>query len=70
MKYLQIFLLVLQALDKFLTWMRERELINAGEAKAIAAGLEVSNARITQALAARRRANNSDPDPDDPYRRD
>jgi hypothetical protein len=70
MKYLQIFLLVLQALDKFLGWMRERELINAGEAKAIAAGLEVSNARITQALAARRRANNSDPDPDDTYRRD
>lgn len=70
MTWLQTILLALQALNGLVTWLRERDLIKAGEAKAIAEGLEVSNARVKAALEARRRARDSDPDPDDPYLRD
>jgi cyanate lyase len=70
MSWLQTVLLALQVIDKVVAWLRERQLIDAGEAKAIAEGLELSNAHIKAAMEARRRANNSDPDPHDPYLRD
>jgi hypothetical protein len=70
MTWLRTILLALQAVNGLVTWLRERQMLEAGEAKAIADGLELSNARIKEALAARRRADSSDPDPDDPYRRD
>lgn len=69
-KYLQAILLALQAINALVTWLRERDLIKAGEAVAIAEGLEISNARVKAALEARRRARDSDPDPHDPYLRD
>ena len=70
MSWLQAVLLVLQVIDKFVAWLRERQLMDAGEAKAVAEALELSNARIKLALDARRRSNDSDPDPHDPYLRD
>lgn len=62
--------LALKLIGTLVSWLRERDLIKAGEAQAIAEGLEISNARVTAAIEARRRARESDPDPDDPYRRD
>lgn len=70
MTWLKIIALALQAVTGLVAFLRERDLIKAGEAKAIAEGLEISNDRIQQARAARQRANDSDPDPDDPYLRD
>ena len=70
MSWLQTILLVLQLTGKLVDWLRERQLIEAGEAKSIAEGLEISNARVKAALDARRRSNDSDPDPHDPYLRD
>jgi hypothetical protein len=71
MSWLRAILLALQGVNGLVSWLRERQLLEAGEAKAIAEGLEISNARIRKAMEARRRANNdNDPDPDDPYIRD
>jgi cyanate lyase len=70
MSWLNTVLLVLQVIDKVVAWLRERQLMDAGEAKAVAEALELSNVRIKAAQDARRRADNSDPDPDDPYLRD
>jgi len=70
MTWLKIIALALQAVTGLVAFLRERDLIKAGEAKAIAEGLEISNDRIQQAREARQRANDSDPDPDDPYLRD
>jgi hypothetical protein len=70
MSWLKAVLLVLQAIDKIVAWLRERQLMDAGEAKAVAEGLELSNAHIKAAVEARRRARDSDPDPHDPYLRD
>jgi len=70
MTWLKIIALALQAVTGLVAFLRERDLIKAGEAKAIAKGLEISHDRIQQARAARKRANDSDPDPDDPYLRD
>lgn len=68
--WLQIILLTLQGLNALVIWLREQDLIKAGEAKAVAEGLEISNARVKAALDARRRARDSNPGPDDPYARD
>lgn len=70
MTWLRIIALALQAVAGLVTFLRERALLKAGEAKAIAEALETSNERVKAALEARRRANDSDPDPDDPYLRD
>lgn len=70
MTWLRIIALALQAVTGLVTLLRERALLKAGEAKAIAEALETSNERVKAALEARRRANDSDPDPDDPYLRD
>lgn len=70
MTWLQTILLALQALNALVGWLRERALLNAGEAKAISDALLISNQRVAEALAARRRARDSDPDPHDPYLRD
>jgi hypothetical protein len=70
MTWLKLIGAMLQALSGLVTFLRERQLLDAGEAKAIAASLEASDARVKAALDARRRARDSDPDPDDPYLRD
>jgi hypothetical protein len=70
MTWLKLITLSLQALTGLVSFLRERQLLEAGEAKAIAASLEASDARVKEALAARERARGSDPDPDDPYMRD
>ena len=70
MTWLQTILLALQAINSLVAWLRQRDALKAGEAIAIAEGLEILNARVKAALEARRRALNSDPDPDDPYLRD
>ena len=70
MIWLKLIAALLQALSGLAAFLRDRQLIAAGEAKAIADALEISNARVKDALAARERARNSDPDPDDPYLRD
>lgn len=70
MTWLKTILLALQAINGLVSWLRERQMIEAGEAKAIAEGLEISNVRITTAMEARRRARDGDPDPDDPFIRD
>jgi hypothetical protein len=67
---LKIIGLALQFINIAVNWARERQLISAGEAIAINEALELTNARVKEALAARLRARNSDPDPSDPYRRD
>jgi hypothetical protein len=68
--WLQTVLLVLRLLDTLGSWLRERQLIKAGEADATAEAMGLANGRIKKALDARRRANNADPDPGDPYLRD
>jgi hypothetical protein len=70
MSWLRAILLALQAVNGLVSWLRERQLLEAGEAIAIAKGLEISNARVKEAMDARRRAHDNDPDPDDPYIRD
>jgi hypothetical protein len=70
MSWLRAILLALQGVNGLVSWLRERQLLEAGEAKAIAEGLEISNVRIRKAMEARRRAHDNDPDPDDPYIRD
>jgi hypothetical protein len=70
MTWLRTILLALQAVNGLVTWLRERQMLKAGEAIAIAEGLEMSNARVKQAMEARRRAHDGDPDPDDPFLRD
>jgi hypothetical protein len=70
MTWLRLITLSLQALTGLVAFLRERQLLDAGEAKAIAASLEASDARVKAAMEARRRARGSDPDPDDPYLRD
>jgi hypothetical protein len=70
LSWLQGILLALQAIDSLVAWLRKRDTLKAGEAIAIAEGLEILNARVKLAIDARRRALNSDPDPDDPYLRD
>jgi cyanate lyase len=70
MSWLQAILAALQAINALVAWLRERQLITAGEAEAVAEGLKLTNDRIAAALAARRRARDSDPDPHDPYLRD
>jgi cyanate lyase len=67
MTWLKLIALTLQAVTIVVTFLRERELIAAGEAKAILEGLQISNDRIQEARAARKRAADSEPDPDDPY---
>jgi hypothetical protein len=62
--------LVLQIALAVTTWLRNRELIAVGRREAVIDAMEAHNARIKEALATRRRARDSDPDPDDPYRRD
>lgn len=70
MTWIKAILLALKLLDKFVTLLRERELLEAGEAKAIAKGLKISNDRTRKAIEARRRAMAGVPNPDDPYNRD
>jgi cyanate lyase len=67
MQWLKLIGIMLQAVTIVVTFLRERELIAAGEAKAILQALEISNDRIREARAARKRVANSEPDPDDPY---
>lgn len=65
MKWLQIILLTLKALNAFVTFLGNRDLIQAGEDKTIRAALEKSNEQIKKAMDARRRA--ADPGSDDPF---
>ena len=67
---LKAFLLALQVADKLVAWLRERQLIDAGKAQELAQNLERLNARISEAKKARQSVGASDPDVDDPYRRD
>lgn len=62
--------LALQFITLLVNWAREKQLLAAGEAIAIAEALGVANERVKAAQAARLRARNSDPDPNDPYLRD
>jgi hypothetical protein len=61
---------IISMLSKMTALLHDRQLIDAGEAKAIADSLKVANDRIGQAIAARERARASGPDPNDPYLRD
>lgn len=70
MKWLKLISLALNLVTGFVTFLRERQLISAGEAKAIARGLRVTNERVERARKARKRGYDSDPDADDPYARD
>jgi hypothetical protein len=71
MKWLTLITLALKAVTSLIAFLRERELIEAGEAKAIAEGLEISNDRIAKARRARQLAANGGADNDnDPYLRD
>lgn len=71
MKWLTLITLALKAVNSLIAFLRERELIEAGEAKAIAEGLEISNDRIAKARRARELAARGGADNDnDPYRRD
>ncbi len=70
MTWLKLIAALLQALNGLVAFFRERKLIEAGEAIAITQALRESDARVKIALEARERARRSDPDPDDPYRRD
>lgn len=70
MTWLQTILLALQLIAKLVGWLRERQMLEAGEAKAIAEALEISNDRVAKALAARRAAHSNPPDSKDPYLRD
>lgn len=70
MTWLKTLLLALQAVTALLAWLRERQLITAGEAEAIAEALELANARVKAAQLARKRSYDGDPDPHDPYLRD
>jgi cyanate lyase len=70
MTWLRVILISLQALSGLVAYLRERNLLAAGEAKAIADALELTNERVKQAQAARMRARDGDPDPHDPYLRD
>ncbi len=70
MAWLSIIGTVLQGLTSLVGFLQQRQLINAGEAKAIADALTLSNSRVSEAKAARLHARNSLPSDDDPYRRD
>ena len=70
MTWLNIISLALKAVTGFVTFLRERMLIKAGEDKAKAEASEMSNARVRKAQEARRGALNDGTDPDDPYLRD
>jgi hypothetical protein len=68
--WLRIISTVAQGLASLVIFLRERNLLAAGEAQAAAASLEASNVRLRLALAAREAARNGPADPHDPYLRD
>jgi cyanate lyase len=70
MSWLKIIAASLQLVLGLVTILKNRQLLAAGEAEAIAEGLELTNERIKTAQAARQRAYDGDPDPHDPYMRD
>ncbi|WP_088342459.1 MULTISPECIES: hypothetical protein [Rhodomicrobium] len=70
MTWLQIIGVALQVTLAFVTMLRERRLLQAGEADAIREALEETNARVEKALAARRAAGAAGMQDDDPYLRD
>lgn len=77
MNWLALLRLLLSLAASVAGIVRERQLLGAGEARAIAAALQQQNARLRQALAARRAADgagadaNADGVPDDDgFRRD
>jgi hypothetical protein len=70
MSWLKAILLVLQAVNTVVAWLRERQTLTAGEAQAIAEALKVTNAHVEKALAARRAAAAGGMSDDDPYLRD
>ena len=74
MSWLQLLKLVLSLASHLAEIVRERRLMAAGEARALARALEKQNDRIDKALAARRAAGTrpdaGDPERDDGFRRD
>ena len=74
MSWLSLLKLALFLALKLAGLVKDRQLLEAGEARAIARALETQNARIDKALAARRAAracpDAGDPDADDGFRRD
>jgi len=63
--------LLLQVAGSLTRYMQQRQLIGAGEAKAIAANLSEANENLDEALAARRAVkHDADSLRDDPHRRD
>ena len=70
MTWLKTIALALNLIMSLVSFLRERQLISAGEAKAVNEALEIANERIADGRKARERAYHSDPDPDDPYLRD
>jgi predicted nucleic acid-binding protein len=70
MTWARAVILMLQALTGLVAFLRERKLLAAGEAQAVAAAFEAADERVQAALIAREAARRRDPDADDPYRRD
>lgn len=74
MSWLTLLKLVLLLALKLAGLVKDRQLLEAGEARAIARALEIQNARIDKALAARHAAgvrfDSGDPGADDGFRRD
>lgn len=70
MTWLNVILISLQALSGLVAFLRERQMLTAGEAQSIAEALALTNERVAAAQTARKRARDSDPDPHDPYLRD
>jgi hypothetical protein len=70
MSWLTGFGLALKLLSAIAKFLSDRQLLKAGEATAVLEGLEIANARIEKARAARRAAALGGVSGDDPYLRD
>ena len=70
MTWLKLIGLVLKIILAIATFLRDRQLIDAGTKKAISNAQEKNNARVEKARAARRAAGADVVQDDDPYLRD
>lgn len=70
MSWLTGFGLALKLLLAFAKFLGDRQLLKAGEATAVQEALEIADARIEKARAARRAAAAAGVSDDDPYLRD
>lgn len=70
MRWLKLIAACLRLINLLVTTLRERQLLKAGEAEAIAESLKETHVRIEEARAARRAAADGGMRDDDPYLRD